>query len=108
MSSRLRLMDAARFLEKLRVGVGREGQLLHVEKIPAREARFAKLDPPLPPPLRTVLQGLEICDLYSHQTRCIEESRAGKNVTVVTSTASGKTLAYTLPVLEAVLADRKA
>jgi DEAD/DEAH box helicase domain-containing protein len=101
-------MDAARFLDKLRVGAGREGQILHVEEIAARQARFAKLDPPLPPPLRTVLQGLEICDLYSHQTRCIEESRAGNNVTVVTSTASGKTLAYTLPVLEAVLADPKA
>jgi DEAD/DEAH box helicase domain-containing protein len=101
-------MDAARFLEKLRFGAGREGQILHVEEIPAREARFAKLDPPLTPPLRTVLQGLEICDLYSHQARCIEESRAGNHVTVVTSTASGKTLAYTLPVLESVLADPKA
>ncbi len=101
-------MDAAAFLSKLRAGAAQSGEIVHVEEIPARAARTAKLGAPLPPPLISALQGLEICDLYSHQVRCIEEARAGNHVAVVTSTASGKTLAYTLPVLEALLEDPKA
>lgn len=101
-------MNADKFLEKLRATAGAEGQMVHVEELAARPARYAKLSRPLPPALHTALQGLEICDLYSHQAQCIEEARAGNNVSVVTSTASGKTLSYTLPVLEALLEDEKA
>ncbi len=101
-------MNAAAFLEKLRATVGAEGQIAHVEEIPERSARFEETAAPLPEPLRAALHGLGILELYVHQARCIDEARAGRNVAVVTSTASGKTLAYTLPVLEALLADEKA
>lgn len=101
-------MNANAFLEKLRATAGRDGQLVHVEDLPAREARYARLEEPLSPALRDALQGLEIGDLYTHQARCVEEARSGRHVAVVTSTASGKTLSYTLPVLEALLADPKA
>ena len=46
-------------------------------------------------------KGIE--QLYSHQTSTAELVRDGKNVVVVTPTASGKTLCYNLPVLNAVL-----
>jgi len=101
-------MDAARFLEHLESSPDYEGQIVHVEDVPAREARRAALAEPLPGPLLTALQGLEICDLYTHQARAIEEARAGRHVAVVTSTASGKTLAYTLPVLERLLRQPRA
>ncbi|MDE3135476.1 MAG: DEAD/DEAH box helicase, partial [Acidobacteriota bacterium] len=41
--------------------------------------------------------------LYSHQAAAAEAVRAGRNVVVVTPTASGKTLCYNLPVLNAIL-----
>jgi DEAD/DEAH box helicase domain-containing protein len=96
-------MDTTRFLDALAKCSEYAGQIAHVENIPARVARYGKLAEPLPGPLLTALQGLEICDLWTHQARAIEESRAGRNVAVVTGTASGKTLAYTLPVLERLL-----
>jgi DEAD/DEAH box helicase domain-containing protein len=96
-------MDAARFLERLTSSPAYEGQIAHVEEVAARAPRWGELAEPLPGPIRTALQGLEICDLYTHQVRCIEEARAGRNIAVVTSTASGKTLAYSLPVLERLL-----
>jgi DEAD/DEAH box helicase domain-containing protein len=46
--------------------------------------------------------------IYTHQGEVWEKARAGKNVVVVTPTASGKTLCYNLPCLQALLEDEKA
>lgn len=43
--------------------------------------------------------------LYTHQAAAFEETRAGRSIVVVTPTASGKTLCYNLPVLDAVSRD---
>jgi DEAD/DEAH box helicase domain-containing protein len=101
-------VDTSRFFDRLRRSPAYEGQVRHIEEIPARAPHFRNPERPLPAPLNTALQGLEICDLYSHQAGCIDAVRAGRNVALVTSTASGKTLAYTLPVLEMLLADAQA
>src|SRR5207302_5691917 len=45
---------------------------------------------------------------YTHQARAIREVKAGKNVVVVTPTASGKTLCYNVPVLDTLMADPSA
>ncbi|GJM43573.1 MAG: putative ATP-dependent helicase YprA [Gemmatimonadota bacterium] len=93
-------MEAAKFLDAVGSWPAYDGQMVHVEKLPAREARFGELSEPFPLPVREALLGMGIPELWAHQARCVQEARAGKNVAVVTSTASGKTLAYTLPVLE--------
>jgi DEAD/DEAH box helicase domain-containing protein len=72
----------------------------HVEHIPAREARYAELEPPLAPPLAEALRHLGIERLYSHQAEYIAAARRGQNVVAVTPTASGKTYCFLLPVLE--------
>jgi DEAD/DEAH box helicase domain-containing protein len=95
-------------LEELRAGERYDGQIVHVERLPARPARHRPLDPPLPPVLTDALAAEGIESLYTHQARAIEASRRGENVVVVTGTASGKTLAYNLPILETLLADPKA
>ena len=71
------------------------------QETPARPARFA--DPPagLDPALIALLQRRNIWPLYTHQVHAIAAALAGENVVVVTGTASGKTLAYNLPVLHA-------
>jgi len=81
------------------------GQIVHIEMLPAREARYEPLARPLPPPLQAILQQHGISGLYTHQARAIDAARDGENVLVATGTASGKTLCYNLPVLERILAD---
>lgn len=87
---------------------GYAGQLVHCRQLPAREAEYADLSPPLPTPLREALRRQGIQRLYRHQAEAIARVRQGHHVTVVTSTASGKTLCYNAPVLETVLTDRTA
>lgn len=84
-----------------------EGELVHVEDIPAAEAIHAPLDPPLHPLLaaRLAERGIEL--LYRHQVRAIDHVRAGRNTVLVAGTASGKTLAYMAPIVESQLADPK-
>src|SRR6266513_2985444 len=71
--------------------------------IPAAEARFAPLPDDLRPELATALAGRGIERLYSHQADAYTAVRRGRNLVVVTPTASGKTLCYNLPVLQRLL-----
>jgi len=61
---------------------------------------------PLPEKLREALEQAHLYPLYSHQAWGINLSRSGKNVMVVTPTASGKTLCYNVPVLESLLEEQ--
>lgn len=72
---------------------------------PARDAVWAPFPDALNPALRTALQSRAISQLYSHQAEALGHALAGRNVAVVTPTASGKTLCYNLPVLHSLLAD---
>lgn len=71
--------------------------------LPARPARPAPFPDELDPRLVAVLRQRGIGQLYSHQAAAVEAALAGRDVTVVTPTASGKTLCYNLPVLHSVL-----
>ncbi len=80
----------------------------HHAHLPPREAVTA----PFPTWLdRRIVQGLEergITSLYSHQAEAVEAVHAGEDIVVVTPTASGKTLCYALPVLQALAEDPSA
>lgn len=84
-----------------------KGQIVHVEQLPARPACYRSLAGPLPGPLESYLASRRI-QLWSHQVETIEAVRGGENVILATSTASGKTLAFNLPVLEALAANPQA
>jgi DEAD/DEAH box helicase domain-containing protein len=66
--------------------------------LPPRPASLVPL-PPLPDPLRAALASRGIHSLYAHQAQAFDSARRGENVVLATGTASGKTLAYNLPVL---------
>jgi DEAD/DEAH box helicase domain-containing protein len=83
----------------------RQGHLVHVQVVPTRGARYADPDPPLPPGLQQALGAAGIHRLYTHQVQALAHARAGRDVLVVTGTASGKSLAYQLPILETLLGD---
>jgi len=76
--------------------------------IPPRAAREAPFPSLLDQRLVRALQALGITSLYSHQAAAIEAALDGKNLVLVTPTASGKTLAYNLPVLQQILSDATA
>jgi DEAD/DEAH box helicase domain-containing protein len=70
-----------------------------------REGRYESFPPWVPERLGSLLEGRGIARLYSHQRRAVDLVRAGKNVVVVTPTASGKTLCYNLPVFTSLLEE---
>jgi len=80
-----------------------EEVLTAVRHIAAREAKFRPVPSCVTSALAEAYRAKGIRELYSHQTSTTELVRASKNVVVVTPTASGKTLCYNLPVLNAVL-----
>jgi len=77
--------------------------LTAIRHYPAREAQWADFPAGTHNDLRAAYLGKGICQLYSHQAAAAETVRAGKNVVIVTPTASGKTLCYNLPILNAML-----
>ncbi len=72
---------------------------------PPRSGRYAPFPPELAPRLVSVLNRRGIHQLYVHQAAALEAIRRGQHVVVVTSTASGKTLCYNLPILTHLLRD---
>src|ERR1700716_2163537 len=82
----------------------RTGEILTaVRHIAAREAKFAPMPEWVPKELAAVYAEKGVGKLYSHQAAAAAAVHAGRNAVVVTPTASGKTLCYNLPVLNAVL-----
>ena len=82
----------------------RSGEILTaVHHIPAREATFAPMPDWVRPELAAAYGEKGVTELYSHQAATAAVVHAGRNAVVVTPTASGKTLCYNLPVLNAVL-----
>ncbi|MFY9690501.1 MAG: DEAD/DEAH box helicase [Candidatus Acidiferrales bacterium] len=77
--------------------------LTAIKHIPAREAQFRAMPEWVRPELAAAYRAKGIDQLYSHQAAAAEAARAGKDFVVVTPTASGKTLCYNLPILNAVL-----
>ncbi|HDP98159.1 MAG TPA: DEAD/DEAH box helicase [bacterium] len=73
--------------------------ITHWQKIPEQPPVFAEYPDAIHPELVQKLKQRGISKLYSHQASAIEAILKGKNVVVVTPTASGKTLCYNIPVL---------
>ena len=73
--------------------------------LPARPAQTAPLPNDLHPVLTDTLRGQGIETLYSHQAEVWAHVQAGRHPVIATGTASGKTLAYNLPVLHRLLRD---
>jgi len=84
-----------RFMENVRA----------LRKIPAREGSYSDYPDWVHPHLQAVLKARGMDRLYSHQARAVRLAREGRDVILVTPTASGKTLCYNLPVLQKILEE---
>lgn len=79
-----------------------------IRKLPAREPRWVDFPKELDGRLREALASKGITRLYSHQARSWDRIANGKHAVIVTPTASGKTICYNLPVLNALASDPSA
>jgi DEAD/DEAH box helicase domain-containing protein len=82
-------------------------EVVHRSLEPPREAQLEPFPDDLDPRLASSLVANGITALFAHQANAWERARAGANVVVTTGTASGKSLAFNLPVLDAISRDPK-
>jgi DEAD/DEAH box helicase domain-containing protein len=81
-------------------------EVRHRRDLPARAGRFADWPIWLPPgsPVRAAVEQHGITALWTHQAEAAESLHAGRHVVLTTGTASGKSLAYLLPIATAATA----
>ena len=95
-------MNFEEFLNRIRSSPAYRDQIVHSHVVEARDAIYADPDSPLADACAKYLASAGIEQLYSHQVEALNAARDGKDVLVVTGTASGKSLCYQLPLLEMV------
>src|SRR6058998_1127764 len=99
-------------LEQILDGLARDPEFSQMvtrwERIPPRRASYAEYPAWLDGRISASLRRRGIEALYSHQAEALETAHAGKHTVVVTPTASGKTLCYDLPVIDAIAKDPSA
>lgn len=93
-------------VDKFKKDVRFRDKIAHVETIPSRKAKYKKVDK-LNSKLLDYLNKKEV-KLYEHQADSFSTIKDNKNIIITTPTASGKTLAFNLPVIETLIEDEKA
>ncbi len=76
-----------------------------VRRMPAADPKFSPMPEGVDPRLVQALEARGIRQLFTHQSAAASCAMRGESVVVTTPTASGKTLCYNVPVLNAILAD---
>jgi len=76
-------------------------------EMPAREAVYSDFPEFIDDRIKAALERRGVYKLYSHQASAIEVVHDGNSVVVVTPTASGKTLCYNVPVLDAIIKNEE-
>jgi DEAD/DEAH box helicase domain-containing protein len=82
-------------------------EVVHMAEIPARDATTAAIPERLHPQVRAALLERGLDRLYAHQASAFAAAGRGEHLVVATGTASGKSLAFNLPVLDVLAAEPK-
>ncbi|MDN4161435.1 DEAD/DEAH box helicase [Nocardioides abyssi] len=101
-----RPLPVADLVDRLASVPGREGRLTHLETLPAREAVMADWPAWADASVVEAFRARGVDRPWQHQAAAADAAHAGQHVVLATGTASGKSLAYQLPALSRVLADR--
>ncbi len=78
---------------------------IYSRTLPARSAQYVPFPDSFPGELAACLEQMGIDRLYTHQAQMYEEAMQGKDLVITTSTASGKTLSFLLPVISRILEE---
>ena len=89
-------------------GPDRPPSLLHVADIPAREGRTADWPAWLHPDVVAGVRAHDITTPWSHQVQAADLAHGGQDVVISTGTASGKSLAFQLPIMDTLLRQPRA
>lgn len=100
-------MNLEQILEYMKASDRIAGNITNWIEIPAREACYSEFPEFIDERIKSALRRRGVNRLYSHQASAVEAVNDGKNVVVVTPTASGKTMCYNIPVLNAILKDEE-
>ena len=100
-------MNLEQLLQYIKNNEQKEKSITHWERIPPREAQFTPFPDRIDPRIKKALEEKGIYRLYSHQSEAFSSVNQGKNIVVVTPTASGKTMCYNIPVLDAIVKDEE-
>ena len=92
-------------LESWRTSGSMQGWLAASHCLAARKAVMQEIPDWTHPALRHALENRGVQELYSHQRRAVDAANVGRHVVIATPTASGKSLCFLLPVLQALLDD---
>src|SRR6185295_19800498 len=96
-------VDLADLVDRLVAESG--GAVTALRRSPARPAETVPIPDTIDPHLADALRTRGVESLYTHQARALDLLGKGGHCVVVTPTASGKTLCYNLPVLQALLSE---
>ncbi len=96
----------AEVIDRLAAVPGREGRLVHLERLPARPGRSAAWPEWAHPDVVAAYRRQGVEEPWQHQAAAADAAHAGQHVVLATGTASGKSLAYQLPALSAALTGR--
>ncbi|TDC71763.1 DEAD/DEAH box helicase, partial [Micromonospora sp. KC606] len=107
-SARPQTAAPGELLRRLRARHHDTDPVTHVERVPPRPGEPAPWPEWTPEELRAALAARGVVTPWRHQAEAAELAHAGQHVVVATGTASGKSLAYQLPALAALLADPRA
>jgi DEAD/DEAH box helicase domain-containing protein len=102
MSSEEKLLRSIELLKQIGY---RSDSICAIKHLPAQPGKYREYPDGVHPALLEALRQKGFQSLYSHQRAAWDALKEGQNITVVTPTASGKTLCYNLPVLDAILRD---
>ncbi len=97
-------MDVKAFLHDITASRSYKKQIAYTKLIPARRARYTYAAG-ISSHVTDALARIGIEKLYTHQAKALEVVQTGKNAVIVTGTASGKSLCYNLPVIDALRQD---
>jgi len=98
-------MDTSAFIKYITGQSSYNGQIAHLENIPPREGLYSETKQPLNPDVESVLRKTRIYPLYLHQAQAMDIARSGENVMIATSSASGKSLCYNIPIIEEIISN---
>ncbi|MBI5027115.1 MAG: DEAD/DEAH box helicase [Nitrospirae bacterium] len=85
-----------------------KGEFAHYRYFEPEAARYSEPERPIKEEIKNVLEKRGIARLFTHQAEGIDLIKKGHHIVVMTPAASGKSLIYNIPVLEAIMDDSAA
>jgi len=98
-------MTISDIIQNIKSSESYKNQIVHIEDIPLKEPEYGSIE--IKPLVNFALDQVGIKQLYTHQVEAIKQIRNGKDIVLVTSTASGKSIAYMVPIFESVIDNPK-